>query len=147
MPRTIEFHSDLSPTALQPSVAASSARLSHVTDESRRRYVAFTIGLSCEIAVACGGEGAGGPKRTGKAPPPAKLKEETRQRQLVFIEMLLLDQQLWHACLGDQVQQQQQLQPCTRSAPASSRQHSYALRPPSAIPLARYPDSTSRRCG
>jgi hypothetical protein len=105
MPRTTEFHSDLSPTALQPSVAASSARLSHVTDESRRRYVAFTIGLSCEIAVACGGEGAGGPKKTGKAPPPAKLREETRQRQLVFIEMLLLDQQLWHACLSDQVQQ------------------------------------------
>jgi hypothetical protein len=39
--------------------------------------------------------------------------------------MLLLDQQLWHACLSDQVQQQQQQQrqhqqqPCTQSVPAS----------------------------
>jgi hypothetical protein len=29
---------------------------------------------------------------------------------MAFIEMLLLDQQLWHACISDQVQQQQQQQ-------------------------------------
>jgi hypothetical protein len=67
------------------------------------RFVAFTSGLKCEIAVACGGEGAEGPKTKGKAVPMAKLQEDTRKRQQALLEMLLLDQQLWHACLSDQV--------------------------------------------
>jgi hypothetical protein len=67
------------------------------------RFVAFTSGLKCEIAVACGGEGVDGQKKKGKVPPMAKLMEETRKRQQMLLELLLLDQQLWHACISDQV--------------------------------------------
>jgi hypothetical protein len=36
-------------------------------------------------------------------PPFAKLIDATAKRRQAFIELLLLDQQLWHACLSDQV--------------------------------------------
>ena len=70
---------------------------------SMSRYLAFTGGLKCEIAIACGGEGAGEKKKSGKALPLNKLIEETAKRRTAFAELLLLDQQLWHACLSEQV--------------------------------------------
>lgn len=42
--------------------------------------------------------------------PFSKLKEETVKRRQMFVELLLLDQQLWHACVSDQVRVQQQRQ-------------------------------------
>ena len=76
--------------------------------------MAFTCGLKCEVAIACGGEGV--KKTSGKALPLDKVKEETMRQRQRFLELLLLDQQLWHVCLSDQVrrrrwqrrQQQQQ---------------------------------------
>ena len=58
----------------------------------------YTCGLKCEIAIACGGEGD---KKKGKFPP----FEATAKRRQAFVELLLLDQQLWHTCLSDQVTQ------------------------------------------